>query len=226
MRTKDSKAFVVAIPLKVSQFQQMRIGTLNMSQGTFIRGKQGLLASERHWHEPHWSRELWHTCPWSKKANKMCYLMSKMVFMQQHFGFECCNSSFSSWLNCGKASQKKKHINSTVFSTRDPERLYLKEQSEEKINWKVMSVEKNAENLKLLRLYWTTTIFSLDTFCREHSFPAVNVTELQGGFLYFLNLSGKQHTTAPSESRFSSVCALYRLHLIVCVSLQYQQSLI
>lgn len=126
MRTKDSKAFVVAIPLKVSQFQQMRIGTLNMSQGTFIRGKQGLLASERHWHEPHWSRELWHTCPWSKKANKMCYLMSKMVFMQQHFGFECCNSSFSSWLNCGKASEKKKTYQQHSFFHKRPRKAIFK----------------------------------------------------------------------------------------------------
>lgn len=63
MITKDLKAFVVAIPPTVSQFQQMWIGTLKMSQDIFIRGKQGSLASERHWHEPQKSRELWHTCP-------------------------------------------------------------------------------------------------------------------------------------------------------------------
>lgn len=174
MEKKISKAFIVAVPPTVCQFQKIRIGTLKMPQGTFIKGKQGLLASERHWHEPHrlhcstslWSKiakKKWHTRVlallnvWTGSGAKTFFFYLWM----QIFLYNC-----SSRLNCGKAGQTHTHTQKSqhsFFSTTDLDRLYLKEKREEKTSIENLCLQKRQLKTKLLRLYWTTT-FSLEAF--------------------------------------------------------------
>jgi len=142
-----------------------------MPQRTFIKEKQGSSASERHWHESH--RLHWSTFQWSNIANKKWY--NKVLLLHNiselfllsfffFFSFECCFSFY----NCS-SSKKQARQKKLFFSHNRPRyAIHFKEQ------WRRKVCREDCWN----RLYWTTTIFSLETFCRQHSFTAVKVTKL------------------------------------------------